>query len=153
MQRYESRMYCSFSYKRYCRKFSYSLDVPVVVCLFPCFSLAFNFPSYSCESSLLVIVFLNLASNQMQPLMFNDDGRQRNVTLSASTVHSGYDVTWVSIHAAHYPQFYLAFQMGTNDAYQWLQVRRIYFLSASTLLADVSLRSVVVKHQRLHYLI
>ena len=73
----------------------------------------------------LVDCFRAKASDQMQPLMFNEDGTQKDVTLSASTVHSGYDVAWVSIHAAHYPQWHLPFDMGTHDAYQWFQVRNI----------------------------
>ena len=55
--------------------------------------------------------------------MFDEDGTQKGVTLSASTTHSGYDVAWVSIHAAHYPQQHLPFDMGTHNAYQWFQVR------------------------------
>ena len=57
--------------------------------------------------------------------MFNDVGTQRNVVLSASTVHTSYPVENVNIHAAHYPQWHLPFDMGTHDAYQWFQVRNI----------------------------
>ena len=64
-----------------------------------------------------------LDTEEMQPLLFHANGTQRNVTLSASSVHANSDVIGVSIHAAQYGEWSNLFYTATNDAYQWFQVQ------------------------------
>ena len=55
------------------------------------------------------------------PLLFRVDGTQRNVTLSASTVHPDSDITDLNIHVTEHAQWEDVFQTYRND-YEWIQV-------------------------------
>ena len=73
--------------------------------------------------SYVTICELHVDTEEMQPLLFQANGTQRNVTLSASSVHANSDVSGVSIHTAQYGEWPNLFYTATNNAYQWLQVR------------------------------
>ena len=73
--------------------------------------------------SYVKICELHVDTEEMQPLLFHANGTQRNVTLSASSVHANSDVTGVSIHTAQYGEWPNLFYTAANDAYQWFQVQ------------------------------